>query len=213
MTLGIIYYGGGKHYQQITPDHAEKGLLVCCDVDFDLMLWITDCSSCQLWYMAMITYAIVQTLIKVSIGLLLLRLMANRWQKAIVQACIAATIAAGILVMGYAAGFCTPPNSFWLRNYDQCDAKGYVIALEVHASINVITDLALAIMPAIVLARSSLPRKQKIATAAILAIGTGYDLHYTTSLNCCTDISKIWFGDCVPHCIHPQYHGSRGLPV
>lgn len=128
----------------------------------------------------MVTYGAIQALIKLSISLLLLRLMANRWQKLVIQACICITILASLMITGYAAGFCIPARSFWLRDWDKCDVNGFATALEVHGAVNLATDVALAGMPAIVLARSNLPRKQKIATGTILAIGTGFVIFICT---------------------------------
>lgn len=121
----------------------------------------------------MVLFPVVQLCVKLSIALLLLRLMANTWQKAVIYVCMVLTALMAVLSSSAAAGFCSPPSSFWLRHYEDCNVEAYKIMLDLHGAINVATDLALAVMPALVLARSSLPKGQKIATAAILAIGTG----------------------------------------
>lgn len=121
----------------------------------------------------MALFPIVQMFVKISISLLLLRLMARFWQKAVIYTCIVTTVLLALVSTSAAIGFCSPPNAFWLRHYGSCDIKAYSIVLDLHGAVNVATDIALALMPAVVLARSSLPRGQKIATAAILGIGAG----------------------------------------
>lgn len=126
----------------------------------------------QFWYIAMPIYPIVVMLIKLSISLLLLRLMPLRWQKTIIYVVMAVTVLITPVQIGICLGICSHPSDWWNRDPERCDINSYKATVYIHSIISICTDVVLAVMPAIVLSRSQLPKKQKIATAGILAIGT-----------------------------------------
>lgn len=65
---------------------------------------------------------------------------------------------------------CVPIAKFWNRSI-----QGYCLSFEAlwffNASMNILTDLALLIMPMPLLSQLQLPRMQKIALVGVFAIG------------------------------------------
>lgn len=150
--LGGIVYGTGEHLDTLIPWRAERAL--------------------QYWYFCEVFYALSTSLLKISVGLFLLRVATKPVHVWIIRALM---VASGIL--GFTFSFvlifqCWPVYDWWSLDPTQkrCINPTVVIGLTYAVSgLNVIADWSLGILPIFVVKDLQMSKRQKKLVSGILA--------------------------------------------
>lgn len=150
--LGGIAHGTGQHLIDLTPADATTAL--------------------KFWYFCELFYCCATTVLKVSIGLFLLRVATNRVHIWIVRGVM---ISAG--VFGFAFLFvlvfqCWPISDWWSLDINEkhCIKPDIVVGLTYAVSgLNVIADWTLGILPAFMVKNLQMSVRQKRLVAIILS--------------------------------------------
>ncbi|KAJ4393443.1 hypothetical protein N0V93_002653 [Gnomoniopsis smithogilvyi] len=162
VAISSIRYGLGKHLRDVTPADRPLATKYC--------------------FIAAIVYIALSYLVKVIVGLFLVRICSashQKWQR------IAIWTMLGIVGLFYGAYFfiaifaCQPVEFTWTRyspdppSYGKCNASVAATAITYIATImNVVADWMLAILPATVVWQAQLDKKTKISISIILAMGS-----------------------------------------
>ncbi|GAM88820.1 hypothetical protein ANO11243_068540 [Dothideomycetidae sp. 11243] len=182
------HYGNGEHIQDLQIGNAEQAYKVGNGRrGYSLVHW-TDL-YCQYWFLAGIFYIWGTALVKITIGLLLLHFITQRYQRLVVFSvniiCIALGIAYSLLLI-----FDCKPISYWW-NLDP-NAKGtclaamtFLIIGYVIAGVNAVADCAFAIIPMLIMRDTTMDRRSRYAVCGILGIG---------SIACIATIVRVPFG-------------------
>lgn len=130
----------------------------------------------QLLFIGTHLYATVMLLARVSIGLLLLRLMASRLQKITVWTMIVINVITWVVYVIWTFHICSPVQRYWQWSSPTgvCHVQRYAIGTYMHSAVSVLSDWTLSLIPMYVLCKSNLARKTRIATAGILSLGALY---------------------------------------
>ncbi|KAF4550901.1 Hypothetical protein D9617_15g042540 [Elsinoe fawcettii] len=148
-----IYYGMGSHTQTVTIESMEQAFF--------------------LLFIGTHLYATVMMLARVSIGLLLLRLMASRRQKIAVYSIMILNVSTWIIYIVWTFNICSPVQRYWQWSSDHgiCRTERYAIGTYIHSGAAVISDWTLSLVPMWVLYKSNLAKRTRFATAGILGLG------------------------------------------
>lgn len=110
-------------------------------------------------------------LARISIGILLYRLMPNKWTKGILLAAMALNISATMFLVGWTLGLCHPMSHFWMRWHNgSCKDKSFATVGYIHSGSSIAVDWTLSLLPAYVMYRSQLDKRTKIGTAIVLSL-------------------------------------------
>ncbi|KAF2156961.1 hypothetical protein K461DRAFT_263922 [Myriangium duriaei CBS 260.36] len=163
------HYGNGIHIADLETSNAEKALLH--------------------WWLAGMFYIWGSTLVKVSIGMLLLHFITNRFQRFLVYNvtfnCIVLGAAYSILLI-----FDCKPISYWwnldpLAKGTCLPSKAFLIIGYVIAGLNAIADCTYAIVPFIIMSNTTMDVRTRAVVCGILGIG---------SITCIVTFIRIPFG-------------------
>ncbi|KAG8626643.1 hypothetical protein KVT40_005588 [Elsinoe batatas] len=164
-----IWYGNGRHIEYLTQGNAELSL--------------------KYWYICGVFYITGTSILKVAIGVFLLRFVTTRLQTWTVYLLNSAAIVFGIAYLVFYLALCRPISYWW--NLDS-DAPGYCISADVFlnvgyaaAGLNALADGAFAALPAVIVWRTSMDRRTRIVVCCLLGFG---------SLACIGTIIRIGFG-------------------
>ncbi|TKX26331.1 hypothetical protein C1H76_1293 [Elsinoe australis] len=148
-----IAYGMGNHNLNVDPHSMERAFF--------------------LLFIGTHLYATVMLLARVSIGLLLLRLMASRLQKITVWTMIVINVITWVVYVIWTFHICSPVQRYWQWSSPTgvCHVQRYAIGTYMHSAVSVLSDWTLSLIPMYVLCKSNLARKTRIATAGILSLG------------------------------------------
>ncbi|KAG8626499.1 hypothetical protein KVT40_005444 [Elsinoe batatas] len=148
-----IAYGMGTHQHVVTVGSMERAFF--------------------LLFIGTHLYATVMMLARVSIGLLLLRLMASRKQKVVVWSVMALNVITWLVYVIWTFNICSPVSRYWQWSSDRgiCRTERYSIGTYIHSAATVISDWTLSLIPMWVLYKSNLAKKTRFATAGILGLG------------------------------------------
>jgi len=111
-------------------------------------------------------------LARISIGLLLLRLMANKVEKGIVWFTIAINAGVGIFFVVWQITNCSPVWAYWHPELTGlCRDQGFLLGVYIHSGTSIFSDWTLSLLPIYVLYRSNLDRKTRIGCSVVLSLG------------------------------------------
>ncbi|KAF2210361.1 hypothetical protein CERZMDRAFT_28819, partial [Cercospora zeae-maydis SCOH1-5] len=181
VQLGGVIYGTGQHLEDIEPYDAETALMY--------------------WYLCEIFYVCATTVLKISIGLFLLRVATNR-----IHICIIRMVMLLGLVFGVAFTFviifqCWPISDWWSLDPRQkhCIKPEVVVGLTYGVSgLNVIADWTLGILPAFIVKDLQMSTRQKRLVAVILsfaAIGSSATIVRLPYVGSLIESFDGWEGD------------------
>lgn len=120
-------------------------------------------------------YSLVAAFSRLSIGMLILRLVTNRYQKFIVYLALSVSTCACLGFFVYQFFVCKPYPHFWDRfSPGMCQDKGYIYGNYVQSACTIFADWILALMPVWILYNSKLSLKAKCFTSALLGLGILY---------------------------------------
>lgn len=150
--FGGVYYGTGVHLSELEPRAAEKAL--------------------AFWFFCELFYTISTVILKVAIGLFLLRVATDRTHIWIIRIVMAASIVCGAAFAIIILLQCTPIETWWTLDPDdgKCLRWTYMGALAYTISgLNVIADWVFGILPIFIVKGLAMSRRQKVLVACILA--------------------------------------------
>ena len=150
--LGGIAHGTGQHLADLDPVDAEKAL--------------------KYWYFCEIFYCCSTSVLKVSIGLFLLRVATNKIHIWIVRMVMVLAAVFGFAFFFVLVFQCWPISDWWSLDINQkhCIKPDIVVGLTYGVSgLNVIADWTLGILPAFVVKDLQMSVRQKRLVAVILS--------------------------------------------
>jgi len=101
--------------------------------------------------------------------------MVSWWQKAFLFLILFLMVGVGLLGLFWVIYQCNPVDAFWhLSERDHCRAAIFTTVAYVHGGVTIATDWALALIPFLVLRKTQLSLKVRIATGLIMSLGTLY---------------------------------------
>lgn len=150
--FGGVYHGTGVHLSELEPQAAETAL--------------------AFWFFCELFYTISTVILKVAIGLFLLRVATHHVHIWIIRVVMAASVVCGgafcILILLQ----CIPISAWWTLdpNDGQCLEWTYMGGFAYTISVmNVFADWVFGILPALIVKGLSITRRQKTLIACILA--------------------------------------------
>ncbi|KFY52244.1 hypothetical protein V496_08589 [Pseudogymnoascus sp. VKM F-4515 (FW-2607)] len=154
MTIIPIYNatrGFGKHFWDVPPQNLE--------------------SLEKLYYISQILYVVVQTLAKLSILLLFLRVFPSQKFRLVIKICIAWMVAHTIAFVFVVAFQCVPVRSIWDHSiHGTCtNSQAFVYAA---AGFSIFEDFVIMLLPVWELKDLSLNTKKKLALMFLFALGS-----------------------------------------
>ncbi|GAM87963.1 hypothetical protein ANO11243_059920 [Dothideomycetidae sp. 11243] len=162
--------GLGEHLSENTLSKQLEQTLMVNTIKDKRRVALADTLKC--FFIAAILYACVMALARISIGMLLFRLMPRRIYKGIVIAAMVLNVSSLLYLLGWTLAVCEPLPHFWERwTPGTCHDKAYGDVGYVHSSCSIAIDWVLSLLPAFVVYRSQLDRKTKLATSAVLGLG------------------------------------------
>ena len=128
----------------------------------------------QWWVVCELVYDIETAIIKVSIGLLLLRLVVKRYQIWMIRSVIGFTCLYCFILFFVILFQCSPPDKFWNPTKEGHCLPQYVVinGAYMHTATLVAADLILAAIPAVLLWNANMTRGKKAVVGSILVIGS-----------------------------------------
>lgn len=150
--LGGIVYGTGQHLWDLESWRAERGM--------------------HYWYFCEIFYIISTSLLKVAIGMFLLRVATNKIHVWIVRMIMILASVFGFAFFFVIVFQCYPISDWWSLDPHQkhCIKPDIVVGLTYGVSgLNVIADWTLGILPAFIVKDLQMSKRQKRLVAIILS--------------------------------------------
>ena len=152
--LGGIAHGTGQHLADLDPVDAEKAL--------------------KYWYFCEIFYCCSTSVLKVSIGLFLLRVATNKIHIWIVRMVMVLAAVFGFAFFFVLVFQCWPISDWWSLDINQkhCIKPDIVVGLTYGVSgLNVIADWTFVLIPIAILIDSDIDRRSKISVSIIMGLG------------------------------------------
>ncbi|MCJ1246733.1 hypothetical protein MMC30_003942 [Trapelia coarctata] len=154
-VLSGIPYGTGEHMKDITHEHASLALR---------NWWI-----CELFYVAS------TAVLKIAIGIFLLRITVKKIHIYVVWATMALSIATGLVLFLFCIFQCSPSSSFWsvtgARARDCLNPELVTNMTYAHAAIICIIDCTFGAIPVILVWNLQMNLASKISLGFILCLG------------------------------------------
>jgi len=122
-------------------------------------------------YASIILYNLALTMVKLSILVLYLRLCVTKLPRTLCYALLAFVVAYSIETFFAGIFTCTPVAFFWNSKIKGGKCLNKTDAYYANAAINIFTDVALLLLPAMILKHLTLPRVQKLVVMLMLAFG------------------------------------------
>ncbi|KAH7113077.1 hypothetical protein EDB81DRAFT_670483, partial [Dactylonectria macrodidyma] len=146
-----IHFGAGEHLIDL-PDENRRRAIQCW--------WL-----CYLWY------AVTMTSTKVSIGILMLRIVQQKSHKNFFRAGIAITAISGVVYSLLTLFQCRPVSAFWDGDGDRCLSMNVVIIISyVYGGQGIICDFAFTFLSIYVIWKLQLAKRKKILLIPIMAL-------------------------------------------
>ena len=158
-ALLAIKYGVGKYLEAVPPLDRPKAMM---------WRWITT-----------YFYITISALVKVIIGLFLLRICSHRrWQRITLWALMGIVTVYNIFYLGIAIFACRPVDYQW-TGYGpdppegSCNSTLFVtIPTYLSAVLNVLADWILPLLPATLVWKTKMETRKKISVCAVMGLGT-----------------------------------------
>ncbi|PNS19020.1 hypothetical protein CAC42_6115 [Sphaceloma murrayae] len=150
------WYGNGRHIEFLEQRNAEYAL--------------------KYWYICGIFYIAGTSLLKVAVGALLLRFVMSTRQRYLVYSMNVSAIVVGLAYLTFYLCLCRPMSLWWnLDNHAQghcISASVFLGVADAAAGLNAVADGAFAILPAVIVWRTSMDRRTKIVVSCLLGFGS-----------------------------------------
>ncbi|KAF2090858.1 hypothetical protein K490DRAFT_15008, partial [Saccharata proteae CBS 121410] len=151
--IGGVIYGTGRHHWDNTPQNVVKAL--------------------RFWWFCELFYILASTTLKISVGVFLLRIAANKRHRLLIRLLIAGCAVFGVTYFFNALFECKPFHIYWTQNPGAkgCVRSDIVVRSMLAASgINAIADWTFGILPIFMVWPLKIPTRAKLWVAAILAL-------------------------------------------
>lgn len=127
----------------------------------------------KFWWACYHAYAITITFTKLSVSWFILRLTTiNRTHRRIVHGAITLTVCNGIMFITFTIVQCQPIHFFWdQRGHGKCVDRRIFLAVGSTCSINIVTDLVYALLPAWIIYHLQMKLKTRIALMILMGMG------------------------------------------
>jgi Kef-type K+ transport system membrane component KefB len=131
-------------------------------------------------WLVSILYIILSLLTKWIVGLFLMRICPyKRWRQTTIQVLLAVVTIFSIIYFFIDIWSCQPVSYMWTR-YNPvppadgtCNAANYVIILTLtSALLSVVADIVLPVLPATLIWKAQLPRREKVSVILLLLLGS-----------------------------------------
>ena len=141
-------------------------------------------NSFQLWYFCEILYCITATVLRVTVGIFLLRFTSLKSQRILIHGLNLINILYNVCYLATTVHQCIPLSYYWTR-FDR-DTKGLCFEPQVNMKmllgmtvIAAATDWSFGLMPIWILWDSRLSRRKKVVVSAMLGLGSLYACYDT----------------------------------
>ena len=124
------------------------------------------------WY-GILFYSLTLAFTKISILFLYRRIFTTYWARRANSLLLWIVVIIGLWITASVATACVPLEAFWNWNLAMT-TKVYCHSLNVwwtNSALNIVTDLAIVLLPMPVLTKLQLPRRQKYALVGVFALG------------------------------------------
>ncbi|KAH8692329.1 hypothetical protein BGW36DRAFT_387402 [Talaromyces proteolyticus] len=148
--LGGAIYGTGRHLSDLSIEHAEKAL--------------------HFWWLCEIFYVISACLIKVSVGLFLLRITVRVIHIWILRLSMLGTIVFGMVYLFLTIFQCRPISAWWTIPKQGCYKPSVILGTMYTAStMNAVADWTFGLLPIFMVRELNMSRRTKVAALCILS--------------------------------------------
>lgn len=152
-AIGGIHYGTGRHMSELSDENILKAM--------------------RYWWFCYVAYCWAMIMIKVSIGLFLLRITIHKIQRWIVFIVMGLTVLTGLVFFFVTLLQCTPISFFWdkFSQTGSCVNVDIIIALTfLYSVVSVICDFAFAILPVFLVWDLNMSFNTRLVLAPILGM-------------------------------------------
>ncbi|KAF4548353.1 Hypothetical protein D9617_29g007300 [Elsinoe fawcettii] len=171
--LGGVRYGTGRRIENLDRDDAQRAL--------------------KFWFFCEVFYAPATTLLKVSVGLFLLRIAVSKIQIWIIRIFIAGSLIFGAFYTFLIIFQCSPVSFWWDLNpasTGKCiNPSVFAVCAYIISALNTAADLTFAILPMFIVWKTSMTKRTRIMVcmllgiASIAGIATVVRIPYLSTLN------------------------------
>ncbi|PNS21980.1 hypothetical protein CAC42_578 [Sphaceloma murrayae] len=171
--LGGVRYGTGRRIGDLERDDAQRAL--------------------SFWFLCEIFYAPATTLVKVSVGLFLLRITVSKVQIWIIRIFIAGSLIFGIIYTFLIIFQCNPISFWWDLNpasTGKCiNATVFAICAYIISALNTAADFTFALLPMFLVWNTSMNKKTRglvcvlLGMASVAGVATVVRIPYLSTLN------------------------------
>ncbi|KAL4889542.1 hypothetical protein BDV59DRAFT_117000 [Aspergillus ambiguus] len=155
--IGGSLYGTGKHFTELTAHQSVVAM--------------------KYWFLCDLGYALASILSKVSVCLLLLRVLIAPAHRTIIYVVTAITVITGIVFFIFCLVQCSPPSFFWERFWEDetiSGSCGHLTAIEVmlylFSAVSASFDFTVALLPIFVVRKLQMSRQTKVAAVCLLGM-------------------------------------------
>ncbi|KAL5355875.1 hypothetical protein BJX96DRAFT_171073 [Aspergillus floccosus] len=155
--IGGSLYGTGKHLTELSKHQSVVAM--------------------KYWFLCDLGYALASILSKVSVSLLLLRVLIDPVHRAIIYVVTAVTVVTGFIFFIFCLIQCSPVSYFWDRFWlDETipGSCGHLTAIEIllylFSAVSASFDFTVAILPIFVVRKLQMSHKTKVAAVCLLGM-------------------------------------------
>ena len=165
-------HGAGRHIRDVEPQDVEKALQVRFSTSparIPIVLTIP-----QFWYLAELFYVLCSGMLKIALGIFLLRVALKKAHIWIIRVVMLGTVVFGTTYFFLMLLQCNPISQFWMVSpgSSKCmNPKIITYTTYTAAGVTALADWTFGILPIFIVWDLKMPRKSKIMVAGILAFG------------------------------------------
>ncbi|KAH7110525.1 hypothetical protein B0J13DRAFT_292033 [Dactylonectria estremocensis] len=146
-----IHFGAGEHLIDLLDENRRRAI--------------------QCWWLCYLWYAVTMTSTKVSVGILMLKIVQQKSHKNFFRAGIAITAISGLVYSLLTLLQCRPVSAFWDGAEGRCLSMNVVIIISyVYGGQGIICDFAFTFLSTYVIWKLQLAKRQKILLVPIMAL-------------------------------------------
>ena len=165
-------HGAGRHIWDVEPQDVEKALQVRFSTSparIPIVLTIP-----QFWYLAELFYVLCNCMLKIALGIFLLRVALKKAHIWIIRVVMLGTVVFGTTYFFLMLLQCNPISQFWMVSPGSSKCMNpKIITYTTYAAsgVTALADWTFGILPIFIVWDLKMPRKSKIMVAGILAFG------------------------------------------
>ncbi|KAI4869507.1 hypothetical protein F4820DRAFT_463435 [Hypoxylon rubiginosum] len=157
IVMHTISYGAGKHLAAVPVEHIPLAL--------------------KSRWAAELVYVVTSMLAKFTVGLFLLRISPQAWQRTVICATLLVCLAYHVFYAFMAAFQCQPVSFFWLKHVPgavgRCWSDELVIGCTyAAAAVNAVADWILGLLPIALVQNLGLSKRSQVLVSCTLALGS-----------------------------------------